>query len=301
MYSDVQVEGWEREMDIAKSNGGVVIASVSAHTPSELAYLATKMERFGADAIEISLSNPMGEALEVMASDPDIVFEMTKAVVANVKIPVIVKLSQNATNISKVAKAVKKAGASGVSAINSIRCILGIDIDKAEPLLATYGGYSGAPIRPIGLASVATVAQSVDIPICGVGGIETHEHAIEYMMLGASAVQVGTAVMINGFEKITEIVRKLEAWCETNGISSTTELKGKALNKLKSFDEMKIEPVVARSTGKECVSGCNRCIIACVNEAITHIGNDVYIRRDLCTGCGLCMFLCQEKKLVLDW
>ena len=301
MYSDVQVEGWEREMQIAKSGGGIVIASVSAHTPSELAYLATKMERFGADAIEISLSNPGGEALEVMASNPDTIFEMTEAVVTNVKIPVMVKLSQNATNISKVAKAVKKAGASGVSAINSIRCILGVDIDKEEPFLPTYGGYSGAPIRPLGLASVATVAQSVDIPICGIGGIENHKHAIEYMMLGASAVQVGTAVMIHGFSRITEIVRDLEAWCSSKSIDSVAQIKGKALEKLKSFDEMKIEPVTARSNGGACASGCVKCVNACVSEAIQKEKNDIITMEDLCTGCGLCIFLCPEKKLILDW
>ena len=149
LYSDIQVEGWEREMQIAKSGGGIVIASVSAHTPSEVAYLAAKMERFGADAIEISISNPMGESLEVAASHADVVFEITKEVVSTVKIPVMVKLSQTATNITAVAKAAKEAGAAAISAINTIRCILGVDIENARPMLPTYGGYSGAPIRPI--------------------------------------------------------------------------------------------------------------------------------------------------------
>ena len=84
-------------MSIAKSNGGVVIASLSAHTPSELAYMASKMEKFGADAIELSVSNPMKESLEVVASHPETMYEMTKAVVSSVKVPVIVKLSQNTT------------------------------------------------------------------------------------------------------------------------------------------------------------------------------------------------------------
>ena len=121
LYSDIQIEGWERELDIAKSDGGVVIASISAHTASELTYLASKMEKFGADAIELSVSNPMMESLEVVASHADVIYDMTKEVVSNVRIPVIVKLSQNTTNITKVAKAAKKAGASAVSAINTVR------------------------------------------------------------------------------------------------------------------------------------------------------------------------------------
>lgn len=86
LYSDIQIEGWERELDIAKSDGGVVIASISAHTASELAYLASKMEKFGADAIELSVSNPMMESLEVVASHADVIYDMTKEVVSNVRI-----------------------------------------------------------------------------------------------------------------------------------------------------------------------------------------------------------------------
>ena len=302
LYSDIQVEGWQREMDIAKSKEGIVIASISAHTPSELAYLAMKMERFGADAIELGISSPMGESLEVVASDAERVYEMTKEVVRSVKIPVMVKLSQNATNISKVAKAVISAGGSGVSAINTVRCILGVDVDTAEPTLSTYGGYSGVPIRPLGLASVATIAQAVeDIQICGIGGIENSKNALEYIMLGASAVQVGTAVMINGFEKITEIVNDLEKWLEEKGVKEVKSIRGAALKNLKSFEEIKIEPVVSRIGDPTCNADCIACVKACIYGAISKEGNIMIVDPEKCTGCGLCTFVCSEKKFKLDW
>ena len=301
LYSDIQVEGWQREMDIAKSKEGIVIASVWAHTPSELAYLATKMEKFGADAIELGISSPMGENLEVVASDPERVYEMTKEVVRNVKIPVIAKLSQNATNITKAAKAVKSAGGAGVSAINTIRCILGVDIDNAEPTLSTYGGYSGAPIRPLGLASVATIAQAVDIPICGIGGIENYKNALEYIMLGASAVEIGTAVMINGFDRITEIVNDLEKWAEEKGIKEVKNIRGTALKNLKSFEEIKIEPVVSRIKEPFCDKTCEACIKACIYGAIRKEGNHMILDSEKCAGCGLCSFTCPDKKFRLDW
>lgn len=301
LYSDIQIEGWEREMQIAKSGGGIVIASVSGHTPSELAYLATKMELFGADAIELSVSNPMGESLEILASDAEQMYELIKEVVDHVNIPVMVKLSQTATNISKVAKAAKRAGASGVSAINSVRCILGVDIETGEPMLPTYGGYSGTPIRPLGLAAVATISQTVDIPICGIGGVDNYKNAIEYIMLGASAVQVGTAVMINGFEKITEIVKDFEIWEKEKGIKSIQEIKGKALLNLKSFDEMKVEPVVCYSNGETCVENCDACIKCCMYQAINPEIGEVAINKELCTGCGICLFVCPIKKLSLKW
>lgn len=301
LYSDIQIEGWEREMEIAKSDGGVVIASISAHTPSELAYLATKMEKFGADAIEISVSNPMWESLEVMASHPDTVFEMTKEVVSNVKLPVVVKLSQNTTNISAVAKAAKRAGASGVSAINTIRCILSVDIETAKPSLATYGGYSGGPIRPLGLASVATIAQTVDIPICGIGGITDHNNALEYIMLGASAVQIGTAIMLRGPQALTEIVADLEKWSEEKEIDSIARIRGKALRNLKSFDEIKIEPATSTVASVPCTADCVTCIHTCMYDAISKKDEKICVDKELCTGCGLCTFICPAKKLRLDW
>ncbi len=300
-YNDTQIEGCEREMEIAKSTEGIVIASVSAHTPSELAYLATKMEKFGADAIEVSVSNPMWEALEVMASHPDTVYEITKEVVSNVKIPVLVKLSQNATNISAVAKAVKQAGGSGVSAINTIRCILNVDIETGEPCLATYGGYSGPPIRPLGLASVATIAQTVEIPVCGIGGIVDYRNALEYLMLGASAVQVGTAIMLEGPSALARIIHDLEAWAEKKNITSIEQIRGMALKKMKSFDEMKIEPATSTISSAPCTAECDKCIKCCCYHAISKTEEGISVDKELCTGCGLCTFVCPAKKLSLDW
>ena len=299
LYSDVQVEGWEREMDIAKSGGGIVIASVSGHTPSELAYLASKLERFGADAIEMSVSNPMAVSLEVVASHPDTIFEMTKAVIGSVRIPVIVKLSQNTTNISKVAKAAKAAGASGVSAINTVRGILDIDLETATPSLSTYGGISGEYIRPLGLASVAAICQSVDIPVSGIGGISTAKHALEYLMLGASTVQVGTAAMIRGKGVISEIIRDLQKWLDEHGYRNLEAVRGKALDNLRSFDEMKYTPAVSTVAGVPCREKCRRCLECCMYGAIKRTEDTVSVDQRKCIGCGLCVCECPAGKLAL--
>ena len=299
LYSDIQIEGWEREMEIAKSDGGVVIGSISAHSPSELAYLASKLEKYGADAIELSVSNPMLESLEVVASHADVVYEMTKAVVSAVRIPVMVKLSQNTTNISKVTKAVKEAGGSGVSAINTVRGILGVDLEQARPMLSTYGGVSGDYIRPMALASVATIAQTVDIPISGIGGISSGRHALEFMMLGASTVQVGTAVMLQGKKVIRTIVDEMQEWMEANGEKDPQKICGRALSNLKSFDEMRYEPFVSTVIGVPCEENCHRCVEACMYKAIAKAGKTVHVDRTNCTGCGLCTFICPAKKLSL--
>lgn len=300
LYSDIQIEGWEREMEVAKADGGVVIGSISAHSPSELAYLASKLEKYGADAIELSVSNPTLESLEVVASHADVIYEMTKAVVAAVKLPVTVKLSQNTTNISKVAKAVKEAGGSGVSAINTVRGILGVDLNEARPVLSTYGGVSGDYIRPMALASVATIAQTVDIPISGIGGVGCARHALEFMMLGASTVQVGTAVMLHGRQVIREITEGIDAWMQETGTSSVSEIRGRALANLKSFDEMRYEPFVSTVTGVPCEENCTRCVDTCMYRAITKAGKTVHVDRMKCVGCGLCTFVCPAGKLSLE-
>ena len=301
LYSDIQIEGWEREMNIAKADGGIVIASISGHSPSEVAYMASKMEKFGADGIELSVSNPAIESLEVVASDPDTIYELTKAVVSAVKIPVTVKLSQNTTNIAKVAKAVKAANGSGVTAINTVRGILGVDVETAKPALSTYGGISGEYIRPLGLASIATIAQTVDIPICGVGGISTAKHALEYMMLGASVVQVGTSVITEGYGVIRKIVQELEVWAQDHNLKNISDIRGKALDNLKSFDEMKFEPSISTVNGTLCSENCSKCIDLCMYGAVTRTSGKISIDKGKCTGCGLCTSICPANKLKLGW
>ena len=301
LYSDILLEEWEREIDIAKSQDGIVIASVCAQTPSEISYIAGKMEKIGVDAIELGLASPMGEGLEVMAASADKIYEMTRKVVNSVDIPVMVKLSQNVTNMSKVACAVERAGGSAISAIDTVRCILGVDVKERKPYLPTYGGYSGSPIKPLGLASVATIAQSTKIPLCGIGGIETYENVLEYMMLGASAIQMGTALMVNGFEHIEKVKRDLENWMQENGIEDLSEIRGAALSDIKSFDEIQVEPKISHLVNPCARADCDKCIKGCVYGAISKIEGEILINADQCRGCGLCCGICPDKKMELIW
>ncbi len=303
LYSDILLEEWEREIDIAKTVNGVVIASICAQTSSEISYIAGKMEKIGVDAIELGLASPMGEGLEVMAASAEKIYEMTSKVVSSVDIPVMVKLSQNVTNMSKVACAVEKAGGSAISAIDTVRCILGVNIKARKPYLPTYGGYSGPPIRPLGLASVATIAQSAKLPVCGIGGIETYENVLEYMMLGASVIQMGTALMVNGFEHIEKVKNDLVKWMEENGIKDLAEIRGVALPDIKSFDEIQVEPKISRLKNKCARPECYKCIKSCVYQAISKDCNnaDVTISVDKCRGCGLCCDICPDKNIELIW
>src|SRR5699024_3847792 len=111
----------------------------------------------------------------------------------------------NTGNIVGLAKAAEKAGASAISGIDTVRSISGVDIKRGQAFLPTYGGYSGAAIRPIGLAAVAAIAQAVNISVCGIGGIEKGNNILEYMMLGASTIQICTSIMLKGYDHIDVI------------------------------------------------------------------------------------------------
>ncbi len=299
-YSNRSFEEWIDEIGEVKSCGGIVIASVLARTASEIGYIAEKVERAGADALELGIACPMGEGIEVIASDPSRVYSLTKGVVEKVKIPVMVKLSQNMTNMGQVARFVEVAGGNGISAIDTVRCILGVDINKGTPLLPTYGGYSGPPIRPMGLASVASIAQSTSLPVCGVGGIENYTHVIEYLMLGAAAVQIGTSLILYGVDRLSEILEELQEWMNKNGIQDINQIRGIALKELKSFDDIKIEPKKAVLNDLCDRLDCNRCIDCCgISRAITREDEAIFIDTEECTGCGLCRDVCPDYRFSL--
>lgn len=302
LYSDYTLEEWEKEIYYAKEKKGVVIANILAHTPSEMAYLAKKVEKFGADAIELGISIPHGEGIEVLITDPKRLYALTKSAVDSVKIPVMVKFSANVNNMTLLAKTVKLAGASGVSAIDTVRAIIGVDVEKGRTLLPTYGGYSGEGIRPIGLGAVASISQAVNIPISGIGGISSYKNVLEYIMLGASTVQLCTALMLNGFEKIGEIINGIESWMEKKGYSCIEDFRGSALESLKSFEEIPREPFVARVKGYCNGDKCQYCIRSCIYDAISiNHHNDIVINYEKCTGCGLCASVCKKNNIYLDW
>ncbi|MFA5524475.1 MAG: tRNA-dihydrouridine synthase [Tissierellales bacterium] len=301
LYSNLTLEEWEREIYYVKEKEATIIANILAHTPSEMAYIAKKVERFGVDAIELGISIPHGEGVELLISDMERLYNLTKMAVDSVNIPVIVKFSPNVSNLTALAKVVERAGASAISAIDTIRSILGVDIDKAKVMLPTYGGYSGEGIRPIALATVAGISQAVKIPVSGIGGIDNYENVLEFMMLGASTVQLCTSLIMNGYGRIGEILADLENWLEDKGYSSINEIRGLALASLKSFEEISIEPYIAKIKDVCTEDDCRECVKACMYNAISVKDGKIHIDDSKCMGCGLCVSLCKNKKIYLDW
>lgn len=223
------INEFKEEIKKLKCSDVIVIGSIFGSNANEFVNLSNKMQSYGADALELNLSCPhtRGYGLEIGA-DVALVKEITSNVKKSVNIPVFVKLSPNLTNIIDIAKAVEQGNADGIVAINTVKAMK-IDLDLKIPILANKtGGYSGKAIKPIGVRCVYDIAANVNIPIIGVGGITTGEDAIEYMMAGASAVQIGAGIYYRGLDIFKEICNEMEQWMSDHGYENVTEVIGVA-------------------------------------------------------------------------
>jgi dihydroorotate dehydrogenase (NAD+) catalytic subunit len=206
-----------------------IIGSVFGASSKEFVELGKKMQSYGANALELNMSCPhaKGYGLEI-GSDPRLVKEITSKVKGSVKIPIFVKLSSNVANLGEIAKAAEKGNADGIVAINTIKAMK-IDIELKIPVLANkIGGYSGKAIKPIGVRCVYEIAENVDIPIIGVGGVTTGEDALEYIMAGASAVQIGTGMYYRDVDVFKKVCKEMENWMKEHGVKKLSELIGAA-------------------------------------------------------------------------
>ena len=206
-----------------------IIVNISGSTVEEYALVAEKLEQAGGVAgLEVNISCPnVKQGGMAFGSDPAMAAEVTAAVRGATKLPIIVKLSPNVTDIVKVAEAVAKAGADALSLINTLLG-MAIDINTKRPVLGNgMGGLSGPAVKPVAVRAVWQVYQAVSLPIVGMGGISTAEDALEFILAGATAVAVGTANFVNP-KATVEIVEGIEKYLVQNGISDIKTLVGAA-------------------------------------------------------------------------
>ncbi|AEK73651.1 dihydroorotate dehydrogenase 1B [Thermococcus sp. 4557] len=206
-----------------------LIVSIFGGTPEEFAFLAEKLSDV-ADAFELNLSCPhaKGYGMEI-GQNPENVHEVVKAAKDATDRPVIAKLTPNIDDITKLGVAAEKAGADAVSAINTLKAVA-IDVYARRPILSNrVGGYSGPGVKPVALRAVYDLARTLEIPVIGIGGITTWQDAVEFLLAGASALQVGTAVSLRGWKVFQEINKGIARYLEDEGFSSVKDIVGLAL------------------------------------------------------------------------
>ena len=214
------------EISEVKKQGVPVIVSIFGFSVSDYSKSARIAETFGADAVELNVSCPHVSGVAEIGQDPRIVAKVTRSVKRIVDIPVFVKLSPNVAKVVEIGRSAERAGADAITAINTVRA-MSIDIHVRLPILsARIGGLSGPAIKPIAVRCVYELAEKIKLPLIGVGGIMGWEDAVEFFLAGASAVQIGTAVLWKDLRIFSEVAEGLSTYLKENGFTNVSELVG---------------------------------------------------------------------------
>ena len=287
-----------------------IIGSLMVQSRQEWHQIVKDAENAGCDGLELNFGCPHGMCERGMGSaigqEPKVIETITGWVKEVATVPVIVKLTPNVTDIREPARAARAGGADAISLINTVQSLIGVDIDHFVPYpvvdgMSTHGGYCGPAVKPIALHMVKECAQDpgVGIPISGIGGIENWRDAVEHMLLGATTVQVCTAVMHYGFGIIREMIPGLEQYMRDKGFGTIQDFVGKALPNVKNWEQLNLNyKVIARIDEEKCIE-CQLCYIACedgAHQAISlNSGNGSRVPQIIeenCVGCNLCSLVC---------
>ena len=310
MLSHLTIQEWLDGIEYLKTKHPtkVIIASIMAPiVKEEWQKIVTTFNASKADAFELNFSCPngmpekgIGMAIGTSAEISAMITEWVKEVATK---PVFVKLSPNVTDMTEIAKAVLDKGADGLAAINTVQSLMGVDLDTFDPLpnihsTSTFGGYSGAAVKPIGLRCVAQIRQTTDKPILGLGGISNWHDAAEYIAIGADVVQICTEVMINGYGIISSLKKGLLEYLESKNLSSPMDLKNKALAKLTRHETLNKAKQYYPQIDHAACAKCQKCITICDESghaALTFNQGHIELDKDKCVGCSLCSLVCSKS------
>jgi dihydropyrimidine dehydrogenase (NAD+) subunit PreA len=316
-----------------------LLASVMVQSTREAWHSVIKRTQdVGIDGFELNFGCPHGMNERGMGSAVGQVAEYAEMITAWVKevarVPVMVKLTPNVTSINEIAHAVQRGGADAISLINTVNSIMGVDLDTLAPKpsvagLGTHGGYCGPAIKPIALNMVSALSTDPDIkiPISGIGGIRKWDDAVEFLLLGATTLQVCTAVMHRGFGVVHGMKRGLADWMQKKGHEAIEDFRGKSVPRIQPWSKLDLNyQVIAEINESTCIH-CGICYACCEDgcyqaidwqkmpraEYVARFGEprklrgeaapqlklsegaeiDVFtIKEDACVGCNMCALAC---------
>ena len=236
--------------------------------------IVKRTEDTGCDGLELNFGCPHGMSERGQGAAVGQVPEYTKMIVEWVKqvarTPVMVKLTPNITDVRAVGRAAREGGADAISLINTINSVMGVDLDTLYPKphvagYGSHGGYCGPAVKPIALNMVSQIATDPDIglPISGIGGIQAWRDAVEHMLLGASSVQVCTAVMHYGFRIVEQLIDGMTNWMREKGFASCADFIGASSKRIVDWGDLDLNhKIVAEIDQSKCIN-CGLCYIAC--------------------------------------
>jgi dihydropyrimidine dehydrogenase (NAD+) subunit PreA len=328
------------EVKRAWPDRAVIVSAMVESKPEAWRDIVKRIEDTGADGIELNYGCPHGMSERGMGSAvgqvPEYCEQISRWVMESATIPVIMKLTPNVTNVALPARAGVAAGVNGLSLINTINSIVGVDLDSLEltPNIGGkggHGGYAGPAVKPVALNMLAAlgtdeVISRSGLPISGIGGITTWKDAAEFLLLGASSLQVCTAVMHYGYRIIEDLCDGLSNWMDEKGFKTIAEVVGRSLHRVSEFNDFDLSyRTVARIDASKCIK-CNLCYVACndtAHQCIDLVSGDgsvvapnAYdvrsngknaaietrpqpaVREEDCVGCRLCYNVCPVDQCI---
>jgi dihydroorotate dehydrogenase (NAD+) catalytic subunit len=215
--------------EIANNKNVPIIVSLVGSSNEEFPAMIKKFNDLNIIGYEINLSCPHVAKMGIeVGEDPEMVSRIVKTIKSNTRKSVIVKIGVGNVDVVRIAKVAKDAGADAITAINTIRA-MSIDLDTLMPVLSSkIGGLSGKSIKPVGVRCVYEIYKNLEIPVIGCGGIFTWEDAVEFMLAGASAVQLGSAIGYQGISVFSNITRGIKKYLERKGLKNAMEVVGRA-------------------------------------------------------------------------
>ena len=328
------------EVKRAWPDRAVIVSAMVESKPEAWHDVIHRIQDTGADGIELNYGCPHGMSERGMGSAvgqvPEYCEQITGWVMQVAKIPVIVKLTPNISDIVMPARAAVAAGANALSLINTLNSIIGVDLDSFEitPNIGGrggHGGYAGPAVKPIALNMLAalgrdSVVHGSGLPISGMGGITTWRDAAEFLLLGASNLQVCTAVMHYGFRIIEDLCDGLSNWMDEKGFATIPNVVARSLGRVSDFKDFDLTfKAVARIDQQKCIR-CDLCYVACndtAHQCIDLIDSDgnvvpprsyaehshgkadavdtrpkVVVREEDCVGCRLCYNVCPVENCI---
>jgi dihydropyrimidine dehydrogenase (NAD+) subunit PreA len=315
IFWDAQtLEKLKKDVEIAHRHGLLILGSIAGSSTQEWQELAVHMQEAGVDGIELDVSCPseVRSTAEKMSSFFGSAEQQhAERLISDIKSvfrgPIVTKLSFHSLDIEGLAKTCERAGSSAITPINTIQGMIGIDVDTGIPISCGYkknsyrSGVSGPIIKPFGLSAVSKVCSLTNLPVSGVGGIDDWRSAVEYMMVGATTVQICTAAMWYGFKLGEAILKGMKKFMSQHGYEYLEEFRGISLQYFTSKVPVP-DSVRAFIDPKRCKK-CSRCFIACRDgafDAIQRKKDSFQVNQDICDGCGLCAQVCPEEAIRLD-
>ncbi len=271
------------------------------------------VEETGADGVELNFGCPHGMSERGMGSAvgqvPEYIEMVARWCKAHTRMPVIVKLTPNITDIRHPARAAKAGGADAVSLINTVSSITSVNLDSfsPEPMIdgkGSHGGYCGPAVKPIALNMVAEIARDAEtrgLPISGIGGVTTWRDAAEFLALGASNVQVCTAAMTYGFGIIKELTAGLSLYLDQKGMT-LSDLTGRAVPNVTDWQHLNLNYVTKARIDQDACIKCGRCYAACEDTSHQAIaikpGRVFEVIDEECVACNLCVDVCPVEDCI---